>query len=855
MRHILFIFLFNILHLPLDAQISDDFSDGNFSSDPIWIGDTLNFDVVNQVLVLKAPMVSDTSVLYTASEICINATWKMSVQLGFDPSSSNYLHVYLMSDSADIKGEVTGYFLKIGGTQDEISLYRQDGTDVFKLIDGKDKSLDKPVSIINLMVTRDSLYTWTLQRDTSGGNNYFTEGTASDSIYKSSAFFGFYCKYTSTRSDKFSFDDISVSGEIFTDLVKPVINRAYISSSREWTLHFSENILRNGIKNSFFTLNDDDFLITDITYDSLSNVMVIKSDMDFQHGKKMELSVDSIADISGNLLKSVTFYDVFNHPDSFLFKDIVFTELMSDPEPALNLPETEYLELYNRSGLYLKTTGMKITDLKDTAIFTEQEIFGPESYRLLLDFSDSLLWSSFEVKKTYLDMPSLNNDGDCLYVLGPNNVILDSVCYTSSQLDNVANGGGVSLELVNPEFICSHSVNWMTSAAIEGGSPGTENSVLQTEINYNSVAFQKLITLDDSSFELKFNGHIKSQKDLLGLLFIRPTVVMDEVQMIEQQILWIKAAESLKKNTEYEIALSGLTDCYDRPVKQIDIQIVVPGVVIEKKLIINEVLFNPKSGCFDFVEIYNNSDQYIDLSALSLANYENDTISNVSPIYPVYRILPPDDYVAITKDSSGLVKCYPNTYGTVLQTAEMPAMNDDAGSIYLLTNKDLIDVFKYDELMHFPLLTDNEGVSLERISSRTSTSNATNWISASSASDYATPGKINSQNVQVNTHHFSLEPDIFSPDNDGYADVLSINYQLPEAGFAGNVKIFNSAGRQVKQLISNQYLDSQGVFFWNGLDDNGTSLDWGYYVILFNAYGMNGETLNEMASVVLAGNK
>ncbi|MDZ7848102.1 MAG: lamin tail domain-containing protein [Owenweeksia sp.] len=48
----------------------------------------------------------------------------------------------------------------------------------------------------------------------------------------------------------------------------------------------------------------------------------------------------------------------------------------------------------------------------------------------------------------------------------------------------------------------------------------------------------------------------------------------------------------------------------------------LPSLPQAGELIINELLFNPPSGGADFVEIYNHSDKYFDLSNLRLGNWD-----------------------------------------------------------------------------------------------------------------------------------------------------------------------------------------------------------------------------------------
>ncbi len=94
----------------------------------------------------------------------------------------------------------TGYFVRIGNTNDEICLYRKDnGGVITKIIDGADGVLNSSNNVMKIKVIRDASNQWILSRDLSGtGNSYTTEGSVTDATYTSSAFFGFYIKQSTS---------------------------------------------------------------------------------------------------------------------------------------------------------------------------------------------------------------------------------------------------------------------------------------------------------------------------------------------------------------------------------------------------------------------------------------------------------------------------------------------------------------------------------------------------------------------------------------------------------------------------------------------------------------------------------
>jgi hypothetical protein len=205
----LFILLSSTL---LHAQFTDNFSDGDFTANPPWAGTTSKFIVDAGWLRLQAPAVADIAYLTTPSQAINNAVWEFSVRLNFNPSSGNFVRVYLTSSQADLSGSLNGYFVLIGDTPDEVSLYRQTGTTRTKIIDGLDGRVNADPVLIRIRVTRDDLGNWELFSDAGLTGTFAPEGAATDNTHPASAHFGVYCSYTSTRSAHFFFDDFSVTG-------------------------------------------------------------------------------------------------------------------------------------------------------------------------------------------------------------------------------------------------------------------------------------------------------------------------------------------------------------------------------------------------------------------------------------------------------------------------------------------------------------------------------------------------------------------------------------------------------------------------------------------------------------------
>ena len=95
--------LFVFFLIKTEAQIMDDFSDGDFSNSPTWVGldEWFIIDGTEKSLRLDAPAETGSAWLFTNSNSIENATWQFSFKMGFNPSSSNYAQVYLAADEKD----------------------------------------------------------------------------------------------------------------------------------------------------------------------------------------------------------------------------------------------------------------------------------------------------------------------------------------------------------------------------------------------------------------------------------------------------------------------------------------------------------------------------------------------------------------------------------------------------------------------------------------------------------------------------------------------------------------------------------------------------------------------------------
>ena len=190
---------------------------------------------------------------------------------------------------------------------------------------------------------------------------------------------------------------------------------------------------------------------------------------------------------------------------------------------------------------------------------------------------------------------------------------------------------------------------------------------------------------------------------------------------------------------------------------------------------------------------------------------------------------------------------------------KLPNMNNDEGiiGIYRFENNNFIkiDSFYYNEDFHFAYLDDVEGVSLEKINPFGLSEDASNWHSAASTYNYASPGIANSVSIDPNIESFEtfhFQNKTFSPDGDGQEDILILNYLLDKNDYLFDVEIYDSRGIFVKSIYQNASLSSKGIITWDGVNESGLLSQIGIYIMNIKYFAPNQKPKYLKKSFVLA---
>ncbi|MDQ2863086.1 MAG: lamin tail domain-containing protein [Bacteroidota bacterium] len=848
----------------LKAQLKDDFNDGNFSNNPGWAGGTADFIVNASSQLQSNNTIANTSFfISTANSLGAMAQWEMYVRIAFNPSSANYIDVYLTASDADLSlNTTTGYFVRIGNTDDEISLYRKDANgSITKIIDGANGVLNNSNNVIKIKVIRDAANQWILNRDLTGtGNTYITEGSFTDATYTSSAFFGFLIKQsTSSFFQKHYFDDIEIKNYV-PDITPPSIQSASAVSSTAADILFNkpiESVSGQDVIN--YSVNNGLGNPASVTMDATNHALVhLNFATPFANGVGYTLLIKSVKDLAGNEIVNGNVIFSFYTPQKY---DVVIDEIMADPSPTVALADNEWIELRNTSSFTVNLQGWRLADATGQSGPMPNFMLQPDSLLIVCASSAAAPLSPYGNVIGVSSFPSLGNDGDLIYLISSLGKTIHAVQYTPGWYQNeLKKNGGWTLEMIDTKNPCIGMSNWKASKDSKGGTPGKKNSMDGINKDETAPKLLRAFAKGTDTITLIFNEPLDSLKAAsINNYLIDNGVSVAKAITISPVFDKVNIAlnSPMVPGTIHTITANDVTDCQGNTITSVNTaRFGIAQQPENRDIVINEILYNPKPGGVDYVELYNRSEKIIDLSKIYIANRNSsNTIGSIEQATAESVLLFPGDFMVLTSDPAAVRNQYittnPDAFSTV---SSMPSFPDDGGIVVILNVRgEVVDEVNYSDKWQFALVANTEGVSLERIDFN-GPSSQSNFHSAATSSGYGTPGYKNSQyrlsEDIIGT--IKISPDIFSPDNDGVDDFAVIDYNFPTPGYVANITIFDASGRRVRYLQQNALSGIKGNYRWDGLDDKNRKLPQGIYIIYTEIFNTAGRKKQFKNTIVLA---
>ena len=531
---------------------------------------------------------------------------------------------------------------------------------------------------------------------------------------------------------------------------------------------------------------------------------------------------------------------------------VVINEIMADPSPVIGLPNAEYIELRNNSSTTINLYKWRIDNGSTTAVVSVNYLLAPDSMVILCSKSQAVF---FNVPLKTLGMtsfPALTNEGDLLTLTAPDGKTIHAVSYDINSYGNsVQSSGGWSLEMIDPSVPCNR-LNWRASINNKGGTPGSENSLYKKVAIDNALQALQctainnkvlLLTLnhgaDSSSVSMASHYQLEGTSNAITAVKALPPL-FNSVEILLHQ--------ALEPSRIYQLKAAPIKRCNGSNLDSLEIRTGLAKAPEAGDIVINEILFDPPAGGADFIELHNPSNALINVRELMIgARNAGGSIGTAVMVSEKDHHLFPGDFLVLSADTGFVKRQWPKSIQQkMIAVKSLPSLPDDMGNCMVMNKQGkVIDELNYTDDMHYPLLTNKAGVSLERIDPQSPSSATGNWHSASSDAHHATPGFVNSQFRKLDSTdntNIKLFPALISPDNDGQDDLLNIQYKFNETGTLLSAYVFHQNGQLLSKVIDNRLCGTAGSFSWNGFDAKNNRLPLGVYVVLIETFNLNDKT-------------
>lgn len=807
------------------CQLIDSFDSIHWPNRPIWIGEKSKFQRLHNEIQLDdtAAGSSNSAVLLTPVSLPDTFEWEASCKMDFNPSSSNYSELIVLSSGLSLNESDYALWFRIGGQSgsvDDVRLYsRKAGEDSLLYQSFEGLAAEEPEIRIRLRIDGDGFH---VEVDTF--NSLADVFTAEYDFSFSDGFSGYSCRYSSSRADKIRFGPIFLSPRVL-DEKPPIVSSLAWNELGEIDIQFSEVIVSERLK---IRVNEE--RIDSIQWESEDRIHFISPGTG-----NLGIRIDSLFDFWENSSDTVIQLELYEA----LAYDILITEIHARPDEWMgSLPNAEFVEIWNRSDKTISLEGCMFQDASLEASNEWEEIgefyLQANEVAILCDDSKVELFETFCQIIPLSSFPSLNNTEDLIILRNPGKELIAKARYNSRSFGSgISSAGGYSLQRQSWSR-CDLSSEFSIIEGLQTGSPGLVADF--TVSSFDSIPLRpRAIRLHEDS----------------NLIITWPLSLDDETPGLIDSI-W------LRSNSYQPDELVELRFCDDRVIPEFRIGSFTWSTELKAKLVINEVLFNPYYGSDDFIELKNISDDYLILGKLTVAE---GTLSKPLEIEDWVEldfeslVLAPDSVLYISTNCRKTFTDYPVSDSfNCLQVKSFVNLPDKGAWIALLDSLNLsqiIDSVSLSSDLHHPLIRNEDGISLRRINDHWNGANAENWASSPVAEGGASPGKVSEGNSQTGAEEsmLSVSPSCISysyPENR-----FEYSIELEETLSTVFLEVWSEQGYRVKTLLNNSLTGHSFQGSWNGFGENEQVLPSGNYMLILQVIGESGKVKKTRETVCL----
>jgi hypothetical protein len=538
-------------------------------------------------------------------------------------------------------------------------------------------------------------------------------------------------------------------------------------------------------------------------------------------------------------------------------------EVMYDPPPGF----PEWVELVNGTGETIDLRGWKIGNHSTSSRYpiVGGEAILPSSGFIVITRDTTMVRQAFGAGGGLVQVAGLStyywsNGGDAVVLLDPHGTAVDSVWYRASW----GGTGGSSLERVDPAASSLDSTNWRGSVDSCRSTPGRRNSraILPKDVSIRRVRGD---WVGEDAVALVSVIVVNTGKAPVGPFGVTlfEDVDLDSLPEPEERITHLDILQGLKAKDSlmavlrwgspgpgiHHVIVDAELPEDGRPAdNRARCMVVVPFA--PRTIIINEIMYDPRPGGAEYIELMNVSGHDVDLTGWSITDRPSPGggYGRIRLASGSRRIGNGELFTAAS--DSGIRFTFPET-----QSIEARLLNvggwtgfglNNGGDDVILRDPTggVVDSVAYLPAWHRSSIGDCTGRSLEKIQPMLMSNDARNWSTSTNARG-GTPCSRNSIRMdgQLGGPALAFFPNPFSPDGDGVEDFALIRFELPVNVVEVNIKIFDVKGRLVRHLVNNEPLTGRGEVLWDGCDDERREVRLGIYIVLLEASDDRGSTV------------
>lgn len=792
------------------------------SSDSLMLsGMTSYYSMINPSWVsLEAPDVNSPAKMYLSDVRADSlSVWRFSFRMYVNPSSSNMIRIFLLADST----LTNGLNVAIGDTKDNIVLTMTKDGKKSKLILSEEKILDSDYSSLNVKVCRTLIddtdsAKYELYFDNADSQQFIGSCSISLTETKGLDYVGISTSYTKTRaSGVFQIGDFHFTGSFDTSTSKP----------------------------------GDDNVVNPDTGEENDSTIVPEPMPEPLPNPEPEPEPDDDTDVTPDTPSLSTDY----------YRGcVIINEFMPKPVADGNLPAEEYIELLNMSDKAVDLEGWRIST-KNVDGVLPSFVLSPGACITLCAKSKTAVFEEICDVISPSAWPTITNENCRLVLRNADGLVSDYVDYDIGMYnESYKESGGWALERINGGDLSGMSSAWAPSNDKRGGTPGERNSVYSDVLTTVSPQIES-VTLDAKGLELcvNFTQAIDTTAISRHIVIsgVKTYYTAFQAEEVTLKSITFYLDEALASNTTYLFSLpsfAGLSS--DENSDGTEYKIGIPTSDVMGKVIINEIMPTSTTDA-DYVELYNHSNDILDLSEIYFCRVVDGVIKKMLPISSATKCFFPGDYLVITKDADKVISSYEAKHAHLVCNVASFTDLAQSGEIGIaLATGEFIDRLAYDMNMHSELIADFHDKALERIKRDIPTNVPSNWTTAAAFDNYATPTELNSQcrdNTDASSaDEVSLACKVITPDGDGIDDRLVVQCNVGDGEWYVTMIIYDASGHSVATPYNNVSVPVMSELYWDGNTNEGAHTAPGTYIVYLKMWQTQGETKVFKKSCVVA---